>query len=88
MVLARDGTFVTSWRGMTSSTFLDSSGNWAGVSSVDSGVSPDERGRWSVDNGEFRLEYDDNTSSVCGFEVSDNKLVCYMSGEIQIWEPA
>ena len=86
--LAGDGTFVASSRGMASSTFVDSFGNWAGVGSIDSGVGPGDRGTWSVVAGVFRLDYADETYSSCQYEITGSEFLCYRSGENELWKRA
>jgi hypothetical protein len=73
---------------MASSTFVDSSGNWAGVGSIDSGVGTGDRGTWTVVDGVFRLDYADDTYSSCQYEYSGSEFLCYRSGENELWQRA
>ena len=86
LLLARDGTFARTNRNIFSNTFLDSEGNWAGSSSIDSGLSAQERGRWSVIDGVFRLEYANGHGVEGIYEFSGDSLLCDWIGEERFWK--
>ena len=86
LLLARDGTFARTSRSIFSSTFLDSEGNWAGSSSIDSGLSPQERGRWSVTGGKLCLEYAGGYVVKGSYEFGGDSLLCDWSGEERFWK--
>ena len=86
LLLARDGTFARTSRNIFSNTFLDSEGNWAGSSSIDSGLSPRERGRWSVTDGRLCLEFAEGDPVEGIYEFGGDSLLCDWIGEEQFWK--
>lgn len=61
--LASGGAFRLTSRSRGGTTFVNSAGHWAGVSSVDSGDSPGEHGQWHVEGGDLILCFSDGTRS-------------------------
>ena len=86
LLLARDGTFAKTSRNIFSNTFLDSEGNWAGSSSLDSGLSAQERGRWSVTGQKLRLEYANGHEVEGIYEFGGDSLLCDWIGEERFWK--
>lgn len=62
------------------------SGNWAGLISADTGVSPEDRGRWQVAKGRIRLDWDNNYYSIYQYEASGRSLLFIPSkGANELW---
>jgi hypothetical protein len=88
MILLADGACARTSKTVASSTFRDSSGNWAGFMDSGSGLSPGERGKWTYRNQLLTLTMDD--SSVYEYRVtsaSDRSMMTRntASGEERFW---
>lgn len=76
MILLEDGHVVRTTRGVSSSTFRDSSGNWIGSMSMDSGgLEPGERGCWKADGRLLTLEMDDASVYEYRYTLEGSKLL-------------
>lgn len=88
MMLGADARFVRASRSIASFEFSDSMGNWAGSSSVDSGLSPDERGSWNADGRHLHLRFDDGTTlSLRDYEVHPGDTLFFPQASQRIWKP-
>ncbi len=85
--LSPDGRFIERSRSSFSSTFVDSSGNWAGWSDVYGRTSPDSRGRWATFGGRVVFHWDSNHIADYPYEAgSDYFLLLSPNGNNKLWK--
>lgn len=85
MVLLRDGHCVRTARTVASSTFTDSMGNWSGSMDSDSGLPPDERGRWRAAASMLTLEMDDGSLYEYRYTLEGSSLLTRTSKGQRLW---
>jgi hypothetical protein len=88
MILLANGTCVRTSKAIASSTFRDSSGNWAGFMDSASDLAPGDRGKWTYDGILLTLTMDDG--SVYEYRVTSSSGKSMMtknptSGEQRFW---
>ena len=88
MILLANGTCARTSKTVASSTFRDSSGNWAGFMDSASDLGPGERGKWILDGRLLTLTMDDG--SVYEYRITSSSSKSMMmrnttSGEDRLW---
>jgi hypothetical protein len=88
MILLANGACARTGKTVASSTFRDSSGNWAGFMDSASNLEPGERGKWTYDGRLLTLTMDDG--SVYEYRITSSSGKSMMtrnttSGEDRLW---
>ena len=88
-MLGADGRFVQGGQSFATSVPRDSSGNWAGIDSLRSGVAPEDRGRWETKGRHLVLNFEDKTYAEFDYFVQGGSLVLTSSkGTRTLWTRA